>query len=137
MANPVLDAMLIQYQSLGVAPSTRHTYQAGVRSYLQFCNSYNIVPFPASPLTLRYFCSYIAQRISHKTIKVYLSGIRLEHLEHGHTDPTNDHLLHLLCKGIEQCQGDTSRQRLPISINILKMLKTQLHDSSTHSIIEK
>ena len=83
-------------------PYIRCTYQAGVRSYLQFCNSYNIVPFLASPLTLRYFCSYIAQRISHKTIKVYLSGIRLEHLECGHTAPTNDPLLHLLCKGIKQ-----------------------------------
>ena len=137
MASPVLDAMFIQYQSLGVTPSTQRTYQAGVRSYLQFCYSYNIVPFPTSPLTLRCFCSYIAQCISHKTIKVYLSGIRLEHLEHGHTDPTNDPLLHLLCKGIKRCQGDTSGKRLPITINILKMLKTQLHDSSTHSIIEK
>ena len=61
---------------IGVALSTRRTYQAGVRSYLQFCDSYNIVPFPASSLTLHYFCSYIAQCISHKTIKVYLSGIR-------------------------------------------------------------
>ena len=137
MANTVLDTMLLQYQSLGVAPSTRRTYQAGVRSYLQFCNSYHIPPFPASSLTLRYFCTYTAQRVSYKTIKVYLSGIRLEHLERGHSDPTNDPLLHLLCKGIKRCQGDTSRQRLPITINILKLLKTQLHNSGNYSIVEK
>ena len=37
-----LDGLLHEYQSLGVAPSTHHTYRAGVRSYQQFCNQFNI-----------------------------------------------------------------------------------------------
>ena len=126
MVHPVLDRLLVQYQSLGVAPSTRRTYQARVRSYLLFCDKFTISLFPASPLTLRYFCSYIASHVSHKTIKVYLSGIRLEHLERGHHDPTDDDLLRLLCKGIKRSQGNTSRPRLPVTINVLKALKTQL-----------
>ena len=137
MAHPVLDRLLIQYQSLGVAPSTRRTYQAGVRSYLLFCDQFTIPPFPASPLTLRYFCSHIAGHVSHKTIKVYLSGIRLEHLERGHLDPTDDELLRLLCKGIKRSQGDTSRLRLPITINVLKDLKTQLRNYSSYTLVEK
>ena len=137
MAHPVLDRLLVQYQSLGVAPSTRRTYQARVRSYLLFCDRFTISPFPASPLTLRYFCSYIASHVSHKTIKVYLSGIRLEHLERGHHDPTDDDLLRLLCKGIKRSQGDTSRPQLPVTINVLKALKTQLRNSSCYSLVEK
>ena len=137
MAHPVLDKLLIQYQSLGVAPSTRRTYQTGVRSYLLFCDQFTIPPFPASPLTLRYFCSHIASHVSHKTIKVYLSGIRLEHLERGHHDPTDDELLRLLCKGIKRYQGDTSRLRLPITINVLKDLKTQLRNNSSYTLVEK
>ena len=78
MADPVLDGLLHEYQSLGVAPSTRRTYRAGVRSYQQFCNQFNIQQFPATSLTLRYFCTSIAQHVSYKTIKVYLAGIRLE-----------------------------------------------------------
>ena len=105
--------------------------------YLLFCDKFTISPFPASPLTLRYFCSYIANHVSHKTIKVYLSGIWLEHLERGHHDPTDDDLLHLLCKGIKQSQGDTSRPRLPITINVLKALKTQLRNSSYYPLVEK
>ena len=101
MAEPVLDRLLIQYQSLGVAPSTRRTYQAGVQSYLQFCSNFNISPFPASSLTLCYFCTHIACYVSYKTIKVYLSGIRLEHLEHSHHDSTDDQLLRILCIGIK------------------------------------
>ena len=137
MAHPVLDRLLIQYQSLGVAPSTRRTYQTGVCSYLLFCDKFTISPFPASPLTLHYFCSYIAGHVSHRSIKVYLSGIRLEHLERGHHDPTDDDLLRLLCKGIKRSQGDTSRQRLPITIHMLKALKTQLRKSSHYSPVEK
>ena len=120
MANPVLDRLLVQYQSLAVAPSTRRTYQAGVRSYLLFCDKFTIPSLPASPLTLYYFCSYIASHVSHKTIKVYLSGIWLEHLERGHHNPTDDDLLRLLCKGIKRSQGDTSRPQLPVTINVLK-----------------
>ena len=137
MANPVLDRLLIQYQSLAVAPSTRQTYQAGVRLYFLFCDKFTIPPFPASPLTLRYFCSYIASHVSHKTIKVYLSGIRLEHLERGHHNPTDNDLLRLLCKGIKRSQGDTSRPWLPVTINVLKALKTQLWNSSYYSLVEK
>ena len=135
---PVFDRLLVQYQSLDVAPSTRRTYQAEVHSYLLFCDKFIILPFPASPLTLRYFCSYIASHVSHKTIKVYLSGMRLEHLERGHHDPTDDDdLFRLLCKGIKRSQGDTSRPRLPVIINVLKALKTQLQNSSYYSLVEK
>ena len=137
MADPVLDGLLHEYQSLGVAPSTRRTYRAGVRSYQQFCNQFNIQQFPATSLTLRYFCTSIAQRVSYKTIKVYLAGIRLEHLERGLHDPTDDKLLQLLCTGIKRSQGTTSRTRLPITIDLLRSLKTQLRNDSSYSLLEK
>ena len=137
MADPVLDGLLHEYQSLGVAPSTRRTYRAGVRSYQQFCNQFNIQQFPATSLTLRYFCTSIAQRVSYKTIKVYLAGICLEHLERGLHDPTDDKLLQLLCTGIKRSQGTTSRTRLPITIDLLRSLKTQLRNDSFYSLLEK
>ena len=137
MANPVLVRQFHEYQSLGVAPSTRRTYQAGVRSYQQFCKQYNVPDFPSTSLTLRYFCTSIAQRVLYKTIKVYLAGIRLEHLERGFQDPTNDRLLQLLCTGIKRSQGGTSRTRLPITVNILRTLKNQLRSEESYSLLEK
>ena len=137
MANPVLDGLLHEYQSLGVAPSTRRTYRAGVRSYQQFCNQFNIQQFPATLLTLRYFCTSIAQRVSYKTIRVYLAGIHLEHLERGLHEPTDDKLLQLLCTAIKRSQETTSCTRLPITIDLLRSLKTQLQNDSSHSLIEK
>ena len=137
MASPILEGLLSHYQSLGVATSTRRTYQDGVRAFQQFCYQYGIPSIPASPLTLRYFCCSIARRVSHKTIKVYLAGIRLEHLERSCQDPTNDELLRLLCKGIKRSQGTTRRTRLPITINILRTLKTKLREESSYSLLEK
>ena len=53
-----------------------------------------------------------ACQVSYKTIKVYLAGIRLEHLERGLEDPTKDELLHLLCTGIKRSQGVSKPKRL-------------------------
>ena len=93
--------------------------------------------FPASPLTLRYFCCSLASQVSYKTIKVYLSGICLEHLERGLQDPTKDELLQLLCTGIKRSQGNTKHTQLPITINILRTLKSQLRNDSSYSLVEK
>ena len=117
--------------------STRRTYRAGVRSYQQFCNQFNIQQFPATSLTLRYFCTSIAQRVSYKTIRVYLAGIRLEHLERGLHEPTDDKLLQLLCTAIKRSQETTSCTRLPITIDLLRSLKTQLQNDSSYSLLEK
>ena len=137
MASPVLEGLLSRYQSLGVASSTRRTYQTGLRAFQQFCYQYSIPVIPASPLTLRYFCCSIAHKVSHKTIKVYLAGIRLEHIERGFQDPTNDELLRLLCKGIKRSHGTNRRTRLPITINILRTLKCKLRDETSYSLLEK
>ena len=137
MADPVLDGLLHEYQSLGVAPSTCHKYRAGVRSYQQFCNQFNIQKFPATSLTLHYFCTSIAQRVSYKTVKVYLARIRLEHLERWLHDPMDYKLLQLLCTGIKRSQGTTSRTCLPITIDLLRSLKTQLLNDPSYSLLAK
>ena len=60
-------------------------------------------------------------------IKMYLVDIWLEHLERGLEDPTKDELLHVLCTGIKRSQGTQTHIYLPITINVLQTLKSQLH----------
>ena len=67
--------------------------------------------------------------MSHKTLKVYLCGIRLWHIEAGFNDPTSDPLLQLVCRGIRRMQGDGCRIRLPITINTLHTIKRELRQS--------
>ena len=106
-----LTTALSTYQHLGVATSTRRTYNTALLQFRSFCSKYHITPFPASPLTIRYFCAYLAhfQHLKHGTIKTYLAGIQLHHIESGHADPTNDELVHYLCTGIKRLQGATKR----------------------------
>ena len=80
---------------------------------------------------------YMACQVSYKTIKVYIAGIRLEHLERGLEDPTKDELLQLLCTGIKRSQGAQTCTRLPVTIVVLQILKSQLQLDSTFSPLEK
>ena len=130
MAGPILCSTVRQLIYLGIAPSTRLTYQSGVTSSLNFCTSYNIFPYLASLLTLQFFCAHLASKVSYKTIKVYLAGIHLAHLEREHTDPTDNEPLRLLIRGVWGLQGDSPRCRLPITIAVLCTLKYQLRISN-------
>ena len=124
-------------QAMGVAPSTRRTYQAGITRFLEFCCTFSLSPLPASPLTLRYFCAHISPAVCHSTVKLYLSAIRLYHIEHEHPDPTKDTLLQYVVKGIKRSQSAPTRPRLPITLSTLKALKLALHNSTHHSLHDK
>jgi len=130
MADPVLEGLLSHYQRLRVATSTRRTYQAGIKALHQFCAQYTILLFPASPLTLRYFCCYMACQVSYKTILLIFALNTFE-------DPTKDELLQLLCTGIKRSQSAQTCTRLPIAITVLQTLKSQLRLDSAFSPFEK
>lgn len=72
-----------------------------------------------------------SQRVSAATIKVYLSAIRLYHLENNQPDPPlDDPLLHYLCSAIRREHPAEAPKRLPILPHHLCAIKTQLSDSS-------
>lgn len=109
-----------------MAPTTRRTYAAGLRRFEQFTASYAIAPYPASTLTLKYFTSHLARTVTYQTIKVYLAAIRLKHIELGYPDPTTAPLLKYFVCGIKRIRGSQQRQRLPITIEVLRKLKLHL-----------
>ena len=59
-----------QLRKLGIAPSTQRTYKAGLHDYEHFCKLYDLHPWPASELTLRYYCIHVYRTLSHATILV-------------------------------------------------------------------
>ena len=130
MAYSDLHDRLLQCRYHGIAESTRRTYQSGLKKFESFCGQHAFTPAPASSLTLQYFCAYESQSVSHKTIKVYLAAIRLHHIENNMLDPTDDNLLHLVCRGIRRPQADSQRTCLPITINLMRTIKEQLRQSS-------
>ena len=137
MANSSLTAQLQRLQTLGVAPSTRRTYQAGITQFRSFCSQYHLPFLPASSLTLRYFCAHLSTRVKHSTIKLYLSALRLLHIENGFPDPTDDTLLQYVVKGVKRSQSTSTRPRLPITLQLLRNLKQALHDSHSTTTPDK
>ena len=93
MANPALEGLLSHYQRLGVATSTRRTYQAKIKALHQFCAQYTILPLPASTTYPTLFLLLYGLPGFLQNHQGNLAGIRLEHLERGFEDLTKDELL--------------------------------------------
>ncbi len=63
---------------------------------------------PASERTLIYFTSFLARKIKHSTIKLFLALVRNLHISHGHGDPLKGKLsLQKVLRGILPLQGNT------------------------------
>ena len=120
-------ARLTFLQSQAIADSTRRSYQAGIRRYSNLCASRGWPGFPATETTLRFFAAYLTDQVSFKTIKLYMAGIRFARTENSLPDPfLAAPLLHLLLRGIKRTSGLTSRQRLPITMTLLRQIKEEL-----------
>lgn len=66
-------------------------------------------------------CSASFANIKSESIKVYLSGVRSLHLEHGLAKPLSNCLrLERVLRGIKRTQGGSTRQRLPVTFEILE-----------------
>ena len=104
----------------GLAASTRRSYCTGVRRYLAFCAAGRRTPFPASENQLMDFAAFVAQSAGYGTIKVYLAGIRLEHIQRGLQNPFSScPRLQLVLRGIRRKLARTPRPRLR---NALKLV---------------
>lgn len=107
------------------------TYMSAQKRYLSFCSAYNIPPLPLSELTTCLFASFLAhQGLKSQSISAYLSALRYLQVSNGLDAPcrANWPRLQYVLKGIARCQPTSSRQRLPITANIMSQI---LHHSST------
>ena len=117
------------YFAKGLADSTQRTYRSGKERYLKFCNQLGSKPLPLNERTLCAFVSHLAlEGLKHKSIKVYLSAIRHLQIAEGLPDPYQGTLprLEYVLKGIKRTQaeeGKGSRERLPITMEIMRKLK--------------
>ena len=79
--------------------------------------------------TLKFFVTYLAEKVSFKTLKLYLAAVKLNNIELGYKDKVHKMAqLHLLLRGIKQTLGNKGKrkQRLPITLSLLKSLKQYL-----------
>ena len=83
--------------------------------------------FPVTESTLRYFAAFLADQVSYRTVKLYMASIRFFHIENNLPNPFWDApLLHLLLQGIKCSVGLSSKRHLPITMSLLRNLKSEL-----------
>ena len=117
------------YFQLGLSPSTRKAYQAGICTYKDFCAKAKRRVTPTSEITLILFVSHLVdKKCSFSTIKVYLSSIRNAHVakgEHKYFDKVYTLCLQQVMKGIQKKLAATKSQRIrkPITIPIMSQMQ--------------
>ncbi len=95
----------------GLAKSTRRTYSALQRKFLDFCYKFGFIndsgsPLPVNENTLMHFAAHLSRTLKASSIKVYLSGVRSMHIEHGFHNPLeNCFRLERVLRGIKRLQG--------------------------------
>ena len=115
-----LDQKCQFYLSNGLAPSTRRVYRSGQRQFIDFCTLEGYVSskgslLPTNEQTLLRFCSHLADRLHHSSMKVDLLAIWSLHIDQGFPDPLVNCLqLQRLLLDIKRHRGSTLPQRQPV-----------------------
>ena len=121
-----LDNELLHYQQSAYAESSKSTYRSQIRAFLRFCLHFNLTPLPASMLTLCRYVTFLARTIQPVSIKQYLNGVRILHLDLGYDNPLGAWRLNMICKGVERMKGTPAIQKLPMTIDILLAMSREL-----------
>ena len=132
-----LSADIQKYLSLSLAVSSKQTYTSGERRFLDFCTLHTpnkSTHLPTNEETLIQYVAFLAKTIKHSSIKAYLAAVKHVHIRSGYDLDLKKFLrLRLICRGIKRSQGDSTRIRLPITINHLKLFFHLLAIPSTNN----
>lgn len=110
---------------LGLSSKTRKTYATPTKSYTFFCAMKGIRPaFPATISSLREWVTHLdAKRVSAKTVKAYLTGLRSAHTDTGFEDDLKafqNSSLQRVIAHILRLRGEAQMQeRRPITKDLL------------------
>lgn len=127
-----LDTEVNFYRSHTFASSTSRTYHAQKLAYFEFCNKMSIPPVPLSQNDLGRYIAYLSRRLAFSSVRQYLNIVRILHVDAGFPNPL-DHNWYVssILKGVRRVKGDTSSQKLPITLDILHGIFSKLNVSDS------
>jgi hypothetical protein len=123
-----LSAKMAECMVHWLAKSSQRSYGAYVRYYLDFCSTFALRPMQTDELTVCLYVTKLAETCSYRTIKSYLNGVRVLHLEAGLTNPLSSFFnVERTLRGIERVKGDVSPHRkLAVTPDILASIIRRL-----------
>ena len=121
-----------------IAASTRTAYRSAQRRYAEFCTRYGVThPYPLTEHILCRYAAFLAKEgLKHRTIKVYLSGIRYLQIMKALGNPFEVLMprLEYVLTGVKRAEAQTGqrpRTRLPITIDNLERTEGGVAGSSS------
>ena len=123
---------------MSLAQSTKKTYGSGMRQFFTFCSQMNInLQLPISEDILINFSVAMPRSVQYTTIKNYLSAVKNYHSSHGYELHLSNFVrLRLILRGIKRSQGQQSKERRPITLQLLNLFyhllnvqRTDIRDS--------
>lgn len=116
------------YREATYAVNTRKAYRTHRRAYLQFCSMLKIPQAPVQCVHLCMYAAYLARFLLPQSVCVYLNFVGLLHRELGFPNPLLDNwFLSTVLKGIKRSKGVPPVPRLPITLDILLFIHSQLN----------
>jgi len=117
----------------GLASTTRSTYQAAINSYITFCKSKGIAPWPATELALGLFVTHRAtsslfnNAVRADTIESNLAALRSEHIDMRYSiAPFESFWVKRIVAGIRRTEPSRQKkQAVPISRSLLCLIVSQ------------
>ena len=121
-----LDQAVQRYLGNCVAPSTCAAYRSAMRRYHNFCDRFKIQnPFPLTETIICRFVAFLGQEgLKHRTLKVYLSGLRFAQIHQALGNlflKDSMPLLDYVLTGIKQFESRSTTRTdpwLPITIQV-------------------
>ena len=98
-----------------------------------FCKDFNFMPFPLNEEVLCLFATNLAESVSFKTLKLYLSAVKFQNMEPGFRDSMSKMTqLQLTLRGIKRTLGAHGSHKpcLPISTVTMRLLKQYIFMSN-------
>lgn len=127
-----LDRDTARFLYWGLAERTRSNYSTARKSYILLCGIHGISAFP---VTIRSLSSWITKmglrRLSHKSIKLYMTGLRSYHVELGASKQEleifHTPVLQRVIAGIRRFNGEPDvKERHPITRPVLRAMLARL-----------
>ena len=114
------------YLASALSESSNKVYKSGLKTYKKFCAQLSLPLFPLTQTTLEVFVNTLAKKLSHDTIKVYLSGLQFHSIIRGYTEHISSMMrLDYVLRGIRRkASSKPNTTRHPITFSHLELLFT-------------
>ena len=110
------------YIEAATATNTHRAYRSDWADFVAWCERHGQVPLPATPETVAFYLSALAQVAKVSTVGRRLTAIAKAHRAAGYESPTKSEVVHLTMRGIRRTHGVAAAQKSPAVLADLRAM---------------